>query len=201
MTDRKYSLTERMMFFIPGIPKPAGSKSAFPIKRKDGSLVYGKGGRQVITIVDASGKKGKEWRKTVASYGMQNWIAVPYTGKMYVDMLFLMPRPKCHYRTGKYEHLLKESSPLEHQHLQTPDSTKLLRAAEDALTGIIWHDDSQLAVSADKVWVTAPEDKQGMLITVRWGNAKNQEEERTQTETEDEKDWFGKSQVELALEG
>jgi Holliday junction resolvase RusA-like endonuclease len=61
---------------------------------------------------------------------------------------FLMPRPKGHFRTGKRAHILREAAPL--YHTSKPDATKLLRATEDALTGILWHDDAQIAMQIVK---------------------------------------------------
>jgi crossover junction endodeoxyribonuclease RusA len=53
-----------------------------------------------------------------------------------------MPRPKGHYGSGKNELTVKNSAPKYPD--KKPDCTKLLRALEDALTGILWIDDSQV---------------------------------------------------------
>jgi Holliday junction resolvase RusA-like endonuclease len=55
---------------------------------------------------------------------------------LYVD--FYLSRPKAH-RGAKG---LKPSAP--HHHTTKPDTTKLLRCLEDALTNVIWRDDTQV---------------------------------------------------------
>ncbi len=54
-------------------------------------------------------------------------------------------RPKSHYRTGSYSHLLRDDAPY---YKTTPvDIDKAARAALDALTASgLWKDDSQVAV-------------------------------------------------------
>lgn len=48
-------------------------------------------------------------------------------------------RPKSHYRTGKYSHLLKKDYPV--YHTSTPDCDNLIKFICDALNGIFWKDD------------------------------------------------------------
>lgn len=121
-----------------GVPAPGGSKSAYPFHKKDGTLG--------VRVTDAAGKRNKTWRKTVALAGAQvmadNGLTEPFTGPLFVTMNFFMPRPKSHYGTGRNKDRLKASAP-EH-HTVKPDLTKLIRSTEDALTGIVWHDDSQI---------------------------------------------------------
>lgn len=118
--------------FVHGIPKPAGSKRAFPLKT----------GRIVIT--DAC-KTSKDWKATVAATVMATWRGPPLVAEpVQLDVTFYMPRPKSHYRTGRHAGELRPNAPL--FHITRPDSTKLLRCIEDALTGILWRDDSQIAI-------------------------------------------------------
>ena len=59
-----------------------------------------------------------------------------------MTIVFIRPRPQGHYGTGRNEGKLKESAP---RYLsKTPDTLKLGRAIEDAITGVIWRDDSQV---------------------------------------------------------
>jgi Holliday junction resolvase RusA-like endonuclease len=56
----------------------------------------------------------------------------------------IMPRPKYHFTSkGK----LKDTAP--YWHTVKPDTTKMLRAAEDALKDILWHDDGQVALQSN----------------------------------------------------
>ena len=45
--------------FVPGNPKPAGSKTAYAIKKRDGSYVKRANGSLVINVTDASNKQRK----------------------------------------------------------------------------------------------------------------------------------------------
>ena len=54
-----------------------------------------------------------------------------------------MPYLKTHYGTWKNEDKLKPSAP--NWHKSKPDLNKILRSTEDALTGVLWIDDSQIA--------------------------------------------------------
>ena len=117
-------------FFVPGLPKPAGSKRGFVNKRTGG-----------VIIVDAC-KKSKDWQADVKHFAFQAYQGDPLTGPIYLKVKFIMPRPKYHYRTGRHSDELKPSAPL--LHTKTPDRTKLLRGLEDALTGVIWKDDCQV---------------------------------------------------------
>jgi Holliday junction resolvase RusA-like endonuclease len=92
-------------------------------------------------IADAAGKKNKEWRATVALAAHDAMKQAPLFGDkpIYLNILFFMPRPQNHY--GKKG--LKTSAPK--WHTKKPDATKLLRSTEDAMTGIVYRDDSVVA--------------------------------------------------------
>ena len=116
-------------FFVPGLPRPGGSKRAFYIK----SL-----GRAIIT----DDCNNKDW-KTAVKWAGKEAIKEPLVGAVAVKCIFVMPRPKAHYHVGKREGELRLGVPL--CHMKKPDATKLWRSTEDALTGIAWHDDAQIA--------------------------------------------------------
>jgi Holliday junction resolvase RusA-like endonuclease len=118
-------------FFVPGQARPAGSKSAFKNPRT-GQL-----------IVTHANPKTKEWMDSV------KWHAMKHVGRMCLltdaiclKLTFLRQRPKGDYGTGRNDGVLKSSAPL--HNIKVPDLTKLTRCVEDALTGIIWKDDSQV---------------------------------------------------------
>lgn len=77
----------------------------------------------------------KPWRRTVAlvaKQAMNKQRAEPMTGPVHLDLEFAMPRTKA----------MKTDPPP--PMTQRPDSSKLQRAIEDALTGIVYQDDSQI---------------------------------------------------------
>jgi Holliday junction resolvase RusA-like endonuclease len=84
----------------------------------------------------------------------------PLVGPLRIEVTFAFPRPKGHYRTGRYAGELRDSSPVFCS--TRPDLDKLLRALGDAITGIVVVDDAQVvAVDATKVYGSP-----GALITV-----------------------------------
>ncbi len=64
------------------------------------------------------------------------------TGAISLSLTFYMPRPKNHYRTGRYKHKLKGKSPV--YHLNKPDIDNLIKFVLDSGNGILWKDDSQI---------------------------------------------------------
>ncbi len=134
-------------FFVPGIPKPAGSKRAFFNPKTHKPIV-----------VDSSGKPGKDWRGDVKRIAMDHWRDDPVDYCVSLQLWFQMPRPKAHYNSkGK----LRDSAPFWCP--KRPDVGKLARAVEDALTGIIWKDDSQIVTATlDKHY----DEKPGVWINV-----------------------------------
>ncbi len=116
-------------FVALGLPSPGGSKSAFRNPRT---------GR--IVVVDAGGKKTRTWRNTVAHAAR----AAMRGGELMQPPLclvieFRMPRPKSHFKSNGE---IKVDAPW--FPIVRPDLTKLLRSTEDAMTGIVYHDDAQI---------------------------------------------------------
>lgn len=124
-------MSDPIRFFVPGIPKPGGSKRA--IWRQ--GMVHAR-------IVDAS--NNKDWKAVVSLKASESFLGPPLEGPLSVSYVFIMPRPKSHYRTGKRSHELRDDAPI--YHTSTPDLTKLVRCAEDACSGILWRDDKQCAI-------------------------------------------------------
>lgn len=117
-------------FFVPGEPKTAGSKRAF----------MPRGWSRPIIVDDC--KKGKDWRGDVKRFAAEAFDGEALLdGPLNVSLTFTMRRPKHHYRSNGQ---LKENAPA--LHTSKPDVLKMARAVEDALTGVIWKDDSQIAV-------------------------------------------------------
>lgn len=120
-------------FTVIGDPKPAGSKRAF---------VNPKTGRAIVT--DDSGKKGKAWRQDVISRATDAYDGPLLDGPLQVTFTFYRERPKSHYRTGRFSGVLKDSAPA--FPTTRPDALKLARSVEDACSGVLYRDDSQIVV-------------------------------------------------------
>lgn len=116
------------------------------------------GGRRMIH----SNPQVRAWRATVAAHciaeiihterrGQAQW---PATGPCALVVTFHFPRPKHHYRQGKFAHLLRHVAPREMW--VGPDLDKLVRAIGDALTdACVVVDDKQInVIRAAKKWTT-----------------------------------------------
>lgn len=121
--------------FVPGKAQPAGSKKAFALKK--GGVFTGK------TVVTDDAKHSRPWKTQISEAARNTYLAAPLRGPLKLSLTFIMARPKHHYGTGKNGATVKASAPS--VHTSKPDTTKLIRAVEDALNGIVWIDDSQIS--------------------------------------------------------
>lgn len=141
-----------------GIPQTAGSKKGFVIKIKDRP---GTSARDYRAVITDDNEKGDAWKEIVAASARQVHTGPPLDGPLQMDVTFTLERPQGHFGSGKNAGQVKSSAP-EH-HTTRPDSTKLLRCLEDALTGIIYADDGQIvAQHVFKVYGSTP----GALVEI-----------------------------------
>jgi crossover junction endodeoxyribonuclease RusA len=131
-----------ILFTVIGQPKPQGSKIPQVIYGRDGKPVV-KDGR-VLTRVRDDNPNTKDWRYLVARTAQEEYDGELLTGPIRLSITFERPRPKSHYGTGRNAGKLKQKAPT--YPTTKPDTVKLTRAVEDALTGVIWKDDSQVVV-------------------------------------------------------
>jgi len=136
--------TQHLLLHVPGVPVPQGSMR----------LVQG-GSRMIH-----SNPNTRAWRATVAAHAIAEIIHTerrgqgtwPATGPVTLIVKFHFPRPRNHYRTGKFAHLLRAVAPREMW--VGPDLDKLVRAIGDALVdacAIV--DDKQInLIRAAKEW-------------------------------------------------
>lgn len=148
--------------FVPGRAYPQGSKQGRAIYR-------GRGPTREFTgkIAQVESSPGlKLWREDIRVAALAAYDAQPVDGPIVADLVFLMERPKGHYRTGRNAHLIRGSAPS--YPIVTPDSDKLARGVLDALTSAeIWRDDAQVVdLHARKVYA-ARHQKPGCRITLR----------------------------------
>lgn len=113
--------TRQVRFEVLGIAKPKGSLSAFTLPN----------GHAILT----EPKHHKAWQRevrdgAVATVGEDG----PLEGALWVRMVFYLPRPKSAPKTVRTVPTTK------------PDIDKLCRSALDGMTGVVFHDDSQVAM-------------------------------------------------------
>jgi Holliday junction resolvase RusA-like endonuclease len=128
-----------------GLPQQQGSKQGFIINGK-------------VVLVETN-KKLKPWRELISAAArevMQD--REPCEGPVKVEILFRFPRLKAHLRADGE---VREEAPFFKS--STPDLDKLVRAACDACSGIIYKDDRQVSyLSAKKIYA----ELQGMWMIV-----------------------------------
>ena len=120
-------------FTIQGIPKPL---------KRHRSTKFGH-------MYDPSHKDKKQIWLQIAKYKPKT----PLAGDIMLKLIFYMPRPKSHYRTGKYKHFLKDGMP--ENHSIKPDLDNLIKLICDTISGKdrIICDDSQICMlQAEKIY-------------------------------------------------
>lgn len=118
-------------FSVDGKPATAGSKRGILIPRK--------GKKPFIAMKDMSGDNGRAWRALVQDRARQA-MTIPLEGALVLLCSFRQPRPKKHYLTSGLRPDAPEAPDT------PPDATKLVRAIEDALNGVLWIDDSRIVL-------------------------------------------------------
>lgn len=128
--------------FVPGTPRPQGSMKAYIVK-----------GRANVT---SDNKQLGPWRADVAAVIRSHvgpTIAIP-TGPVCVAVEFVMPRRAA------------EPKRVTPAHTRKPDLDKMLRACLDAITGLVFTDDSQVDVLGGMKRTAEPGEQPGAWI--RW---------------------------------
>lgn len=122
-------------FTVYGLAQPAGSKT---IARASGGRAW----------VRDDAKRSRPWKTQVSQTAGEAMNGTGLLeGALELSVIFTVPRPAGHFGVRG----LRPSAP-EHP-TKRPDVTKLLRAVEDALTGVVWRDDAQVvAQHAYKVY-------------------------------------------------
>lgn len=145
------------VFFVSGTPVAKGSAKGFVVKSRQT-------GKHRAIITQTNNERQKPWAAAIRYAAQQAMKGrSPLGGPVCIGLHFTMPRPKNHRRTGKNAHLLRDNAPV--WHTSTPDMDKLVRCVWDALTGVIWHDDSQVCMMSPPP-VKVYGDRPGVEITV-----------------------------------
>ncbi len=126
-------------FTVYGEPKSQGSTRVVPVRKKGGGYATREDGRPKLIPVHDNGKALKSWRAEVVSAFQEVYQGEPLDGPVHLYVTLYRPRPKSHF-TSKGG--LKPTAPI--KPTTRPDTLKLVRGIEDALTGHAWRDDSQI---------------------------------------------------------
>jgi Holliday junction resolvase RusA-like endonuclease len=149
---------EPISFVVEGHAMTQGSKRPFVPTYKDGEPVRKHradcplgGGRArgcdcpiMVNTVDDADREGRlsAWRDAIAWTARSVYKGDVLDSLLVMSLVFYKPRPKNHYGTGRNAEVLKDSAPAAPG--TKPDTGKLARAVEDALSGVIYADDALL---------------------------------------------------------
>lgn len=164
--DERGTHHQSVRFIAPGKPEPKGSV----IKgRWGGYHSANKNLEAWCQVVSDQAKAAMigEYRRRVLSYP----VYLPlFTGPVAVDITFVLPRPKT-FTPPKW---LEEYRPLwkamfvdgQPPHLKKVDVDKCIRGVCDAMTGIVWIDDSQVVDIGGRKRYAYSDEKTGAIISV-----------------------------------
>ena len=119
--------------------------------------------RDSVQIIDQNKRSGP-WMENVALAARAAYRGELITDPIELSLAFYFERPKSHFGSGKNAAILKKSA--QKYHAQKPDLAKLIRAAEDAMTNVIWRDDAQVYRYCDchRAWTLG---KERMAVKIR----------------------------------
>lgn len=156
-----------LSFFVRGIPEAKGSHNAFiqPADRPDRPnprcALCGKPRYQRVVVTDEKGKRLEDWEMAIRTTaheahgpGWQMW-----EGAVSVSAKFYFPRLKSHPKLNPPTWKISK-----------PDTDKLMRAVLDALTGVVYVDDSRVVDQRGQKYyadvVKGVSERYGVEITV-----------------------------------
>ena len=116
-------------FTVLGRPQQKGSKRALLVK-----------GKPVITDANA---KARPWATRITVAAREAYQGELIRDAVEIELRFFFARPKAHMGTGKNAGTVLASAP--RHMIVAPDSDKICRTVLDALTGVVYKDDSQIA--------------------------------------------------------
>lgn len=150
---------EEISFHVLGTPGAKGSSRAF-VNRKTGGAHVAPGGSK-------SGQaKAKAWETAVreAAGACVSATAPPFVDiPIFVSITFRMARSANHWGRGRNAGKLAPSAP--HRPRTKPDIDKLARSTLDAMTGIVFDDDSRIVALVLEKQYAAP-GREGASIRV-----------------------------------
>lgn len=162
----------RSIVVLEGVePAPQGSKKAF-MRKVPGPGPGGKVNHPTAppTMLESSSARVKAYRKALtAAFRAHPPEAGPLVGPVETRLTFVLPRPKAHYRTGRFAALLGDNAPRWRWAWPSGrgDLDKLTRAVHDALKSGGWFgDDVQVCRSVQAVTWCAQDEPPRTLVVV-----------------------------------
>jgi crossover junction endodeoxyribonuclease RusA len=128
--------------WVAGLPIAQGSKTFVPTPAGPRSK-------------ESNEKTLRPWRNDIRVAATIRMNGPPWIGPVSLRAVFVFPRPKSHYGTGRNAGQVKDSAP--GWKTSAPDLDKLIRAVGDSLTGLVYRDDSQIVdLAVTKIYGQTP---------------------------------------------
>jgi len=128
-------------------------------------------------MYDPSKKDKKDWLKCVIKYAPEK----PFDYPLKVNVEFYFPRPKNHYRSGRYSEELKKNAPTIHSSM--PDVDNLAKFVLDAMNGAFYNDDRQVVELNCHKEYTSKNSKGYTIVTIERYTEKSSHFTKTQLES------------------
>lgn len=121
-------------FRVAGIPQPKGSIQVLPRRRFPFTVRSFRELLAAVIVTADNSHKLKAWEKAIRQgAALVARGRTPHAGPVYLSLVFTFQAPK--------------SDPDRSAHIVRPDLSKLIRGVEDALSGLIFVDDSQIVAT------------------------------------------------------
>ena len=147
-------------FFVAGVPRTKGSSHSFYNPKTKS------------TVFQHDNEHLKAWQSMMSFTARQRGCK-PTLGPVSVTICYILPRPKSHFNSRG-----AVKSSVSQLPIGKPDIDKLERAVLDSLTGIAYHDDSQVVkVSQEKIYTSALGDQPGARIRISYDPKADKPEE------------------------
>lgn len=181
-----HMMFEPISFSVEGRAITQGSKNPNVPKYGDGTIVLrhkkgcpgsrskemarqcakqGCGCPPMVNMIEDNDAKLQPWREAIGWAARQAYKGEKLDCLLVMSLVFIKPRPKSHYGTGRNSEVLKDSAPA--MPGVKPDTGKMARAVEDALTGVLYVDDALLVDTYHAKRYCHRWEPERVLITVR----------------------------------
>jgi Holliday junction resolvase RusA-like endonuclease len=96
------------------------------------------------------------YKQAIRLKAMSLFRGVPWEGPVFMELVFLMPRPQ--------SKIWKTRSMPRYPHTSVPDRDNIAKACKDALNGVAYRDDSQVCAGPISKWVCSGDENPKTII-------------------------------------
>lgn len=152
---RETGLRPVLELVIYGRPAPQGSKRGF--------VVHGR------AVLRDDSHRTKPWKGQIAQLAGERWAGRQLLdGPLAFELTFYLARPRSHFKRDGSLGAVGRRKPYP---TGKPDTTKLVRAVEDALKGVVWTDDSRVVAQLNRKRYGEPERAEIRVFVLPGGTA------------------------------